>query len=55
VHLAASDTLYREKGTLIVGSIICGPCLDAEILVRAAEKEGRHLKEMACLANEDID
>jgi hypothetical protein len=55
VHLAASHTLYREKGSIVARRIICRPALDADVPVRAAEKEGRHLKEMSCLANRDID
>jgi hypothetical protein len=55
VHLTANDTLYRGKGRVIVGRIICRPALDAEVVVRAAEKEECHLAKMAVLATWFLD
>jgi hypothetical protein len=41
MQLTAGDTLHRGIGR-IVGRIVDGPALDAEVLVRAAEKKGCH-------------
>jgi len=44
VHLAASDALDREKGSIVARRFIGSPRLNAEVLVWAAEKEHRHLE-----------
>jgi hypothetical protein len=43
MHLAAGRALHWSIGRVIVGRIIRGPALDAEVSVRTAENEGGHL------------
>jgi hypothetical protein len=47
MHLAAGYTFHRCIGRVIVGRVIGGPALDAEVLVRTAENECRHFYKMA--------